>query len=475
MEEVRQLVSLFYTRKGIVPLDGETLIQFALQHCNIDGSLVQDIEVHFDTALKMFTAKTEKKILAENTLSLEPTRDLTGDERLLYTFFTDYCTRNRIKAKWVADWQHVCDNCDEKTKDLIEEYLKGKLGTISSTNRLIGGDRVLIDFRIYTSLDEKLRWDKFFCPGLSNEDLLRILVARHGHKPKPADHGRASQRGGTIYRENRLKLATNFPEMNLEESVWKFLMTPEDSDGRTSAYKSIRVTCTLCDEIDPTSRSVYNVLMAGYESFVVKGLEFRFIGADNLCEIQFCVLNDKREVRLGPAMIQRQVTLRGFMVCEKFFCVVFSQNVSPHGIIVHAEILVGGVGRDDQRSKGNCTSIRARPTNVKPQNVVSDKPHTPPIPCTRSKKVPGGERKPSQNDNQGMIKARCHIAGDDVPKNSGKSYQKSSARSICITSAGDISCIAELINKSISRTRVCFDWLDSGDCPIGINCPYFHP
>lgn len=478
MERVQRLVSFFHSRKGIVPLDEETLIQFALQQADAKGPLVEDIEAYFEIALCNFKdtlVKPEKKVISRNMLSLEPSRDLTSDERVLYNFFTDYCTRNNIKGKWIADWEHVNAQCDEKTKYLIDEYRQGKVGTVPFRNFVLGGDRVLTDFRMYSDLEEKLRWDKFFCPGISSEDLLRILVSRHKsnemNDQKVRNAVTPTQRRGPLSRRNLHQVTETYPEKGSGGSVSKLKMISDDLGEKIASLKTIRAKCKISNGIDPTHPNVYKVHFFGYKSFVVRSLDFDFDQTADSCGAQFCVVNDTREVRLGPVNVEPKVTLHGSMFCENFFSVVFSQKFSAHFVSLHAEIQANSVPRVEQRSRRIRTSRPMRLIEAKPTIVAHNKARSPPFSALQSRRKSQESQKLQGSDILNIVEATNSFVKADVPEYARESPQRCSYT----TSATEISCIAEMFHNSVSRPRVCVDWLESGDCPIGNMCPYSHP
>ena len=182
MENVKALVARFHSQKGIWPLDEEVLIQFELLQPYRVKTSIDSIAEHFlEARRELQNAKKERQKSATRKAStFEPARNLTGDERILYTFLFNYCKDRDLNEQWVADWGHVRDSTtDEDIERLIVSYTKGEIGTIPLRNPSIGGDRVLSSFRIYSCLDETDRWDKFFCAGLSDDELFRIMITRH--------------------------------------------------------------------------------------------------------------------------------------------------------------------------------------------------------------------------------------------------------------------------------------------------------
>jgi len=182
MEPVKDLVLQFYSQKGILPLDEEVLIQFHLQKYISDHTSIDNIVTYFTEAKETvkFSFQHSKKSTPRRNIDREPSRVPTDDERILYNLLNDYCREFNIGHRWVADWDHVKNfACDETLQKLVERYISGSMGTIPLRNAAIGGDRILCEFRIYTTLNNVEKWNKFFCAGLSDEDLFRIIISRH--------------------------------------------------------------------------------------------------------------------------------------------------------------------------------------------------------------------------------------------------------------------------------------------------------
>lgn len=182
MEYVKALVSQFHSEKGILPLDEEVLIQFQLQKSRTDEVILESIMTHFQEAKKAVLGCPKRCPKPKKSRGgfLEPDRNPTDDERVLYNFLLDYCKRNNLGEGWVGNWDIIRDTTDDDhLKKLLGLYVMGEIGMIPHRTRSVGGDRVLRDFRIYSSLKDSDKWDKFFCVGLSDDDLLRILIARY--------------------------------------------------------------------------------------------------------------------------------------------------------------------------------------------------------------------------------------------------------------------------------------------------------
>ncbi len=187
MEPVKDLVLQFYSQKGILPLDEEVLVQFHLQKNISDHTSIDNIITYFTEAKEtvQLSFQHSKKSTPRRNIDLEPSRVPTDDERILYNLLNDYCREFNTGRKWVADWDHVKNFArDDTLQKLVQRYISGSLGTIPLRNASIGGDRILCEFRIYTTLNDVGKWNKFFCAGLSDEDLFRIIVARHVYVEK---------------------------------------------------------------------------------------------------------------------------------------------------------------------------------------------------------------------------------------------------------------------------------------------------
>lgn len=487
MELVTQLIIKFHRRKGIWPIDEEVLIEFALSERI--GEMIPENQIcsMFANARQnaMNTIEDTETIESKNLFSLEPLRPPTPDEILLYEFFGKYCSQNNITESWIADWAHVrrSPDCVAEIDKLIDKYMAGEIGTIPHCVTIFGGDHICRDFVWYTRLDDDHKWNKFFCAGLSRENILHILKRRSRANPSMEKRGLSSipsLNSEVVHpaRERFRAFAHHFPNRSRDFICCKFLLTLRTLPPWLECIPTDRVLCARIPDISDTNSTIITFSVPGRRMFTMRQLVLSCNDAPAAPLGQLCVLDDSREFRLGPVRADFPTTLKGTMFCTDTFSVVCSQNILPKNLEVQVDVLCGELCPDEWALPDSSSRIQTSTRLVGPLSPSNIQPRQSPAAVKQAIPVSANSGRRFQESKTSLPrKVRENNSNVDT-LNTGRKTRHDRLEASQLSPSDlqpNVSLVLEVLQESLNRSRACPELLENGNCLLGSMCPNCHP